>query len=420
MSNALDFTGNPFVDSGLAVLTRLTGHSEVSEVTFAEVAELVSDGTTLARDNSQLKSFTMVFGTNGVLTQPAYKKAAQNELIYKTIVKRLLVAAQHEGADGTPCELTGILTKFDFHGMCAAALDGAGQKVPERKWIGRDWVPLAGSLGNDAQALPAASRPLHASATALLALQYLPLGLFLHQGRLACYQCTYAPLMQQLTADVVEHNRVRLRAGDVEILGKGEGSSVVFNGLLQRFERLQREKADYHLPPNTTLFLWLFSNSGTGADCRILEIPDLVLHFLWDACLEGYSAEIRRLVAGESKDPRQQFFTAIREGRDYPNLYPFKKWPGTSQEFYEFYQNRIRGWSGTALAVARRLARLVGEGNDPKRLKELRKPDAFNKAGSSSRNAVRGCTADHWSSRNTTRSSPPSGTRFASKTTAGT
>src|ERR1700722_188775 len=171
MSNALDFTGNPFVDSGLAVLTRLTGHSEVSEVTFAEVAELVSDGTTLARDNSQLKSFTMVFGTNGVLTQPAYKKAAQNELIYKTIVKRLLVAAQHEGADGTPCELTGILTKFDFHGMCAAALDGAGQKVPERKWIGRDWVPLAGSLGNDAQALPAASRPLHASATALLALQ---------------------------------------------------------------------------------------------------------------------------------------------------------------------------------------------------------------------------------------------------------
>src|ERR1019366_10054819 len=119
MSNALDYTGNPFVDSGLAVMTRLTGHREVSEMTFAEVAELVSDGSGLARDNSRLKSFTMVFGTNGVLTQPAYKKAGQNELIYKAIVKRLLSAAEREGTAGVPCELTGILTQFDFHGMCA-------------------------------------------------------------------------------------------------------------------------------------------------------------------------------------------------------------------------------------------------------------------------------------------------------------
>ena len=120
--------------------------------------------------------------------------------------------------------LTGIFTRFNFHKMCASALAEAGQKVPERKSIGRDWVPLAGSLGNDAQALPAASRSLHVSATALLSLQYLPLGMFLHQGRLACYQCTYSPLMQQLTQDVVERNRVRMQAGDTEILGKGAGS----------------------------------------------------------------------------------------------------------------------------------------------------------------------------------------------------
>ncbi len=396
MSNALEFTGNPFVDSGLAVMTRLTGHSNVSEMTFADVAQLVGDGSALARYNSRHKSFTMVFGTNGVLTQPAYKKAGQNELIYKAIVRRLLDAAEQEGSAGNPCELTGILTRFDFHAMCASALAEAGQKtIPERKWIGRDWVPLAGSLGNDAQALPAASRPLHVSATALLALQYLPLGLFLHQGRLACYQCTDPLFMQKLTADVVEDNRVRMKAGNVEILGKGEGSSVVLSFLLGRFEELQNEKATYNLPPNTTLFLWLFSNSGTGADCRVLEIPDLVLHFLWDACLKEYSSEIRRLVAGEPKDPRQQFFAAIRERRDYRDLYPSKKSDGTSQEFYEFYQNRIRGWSGTGLAVARRIARHISEGADPKRLKELRKPEAFNKVGSSGRSAVRGYIADH-------------------------
>jgi hypothetical protein len=395
MQNHLHFSGNPFVDSGLAVMTHLAGKSAVAELAFTDIRELVGDASALTRDNSRLKLFTMVFGTNGVLTQPAYKKAGKNEVIYKAIVNRLLEAAEQEGEEGTPCELTGIRTKFNFHEMCASALGEAGQTVPEQKWIGRDWVPLAGSLGNDAQALPAASRPLHVSATALLALQYLPLGLFLHQGRLACYQCTYAPLMQHLTADVVERNRIRMQAGDAEILGKGEGSTVLLDGLLQRFEALQQAKAEYQLPTNTTLFLWLFLNSGKRADCNIFEIPDHVLHFLWDAGVEGFSTEIRRLVANQSKDhPRKQFFTAIREKRDYLDLYPFKKWPGTSQEFYEFYQNRICDWTGSSLAVARRLTGIVREGADPKRLKEFQKPDSL-KNTPVVRNAIRRIIAEN-------------------------
>lgn len=394
MQNNLHFSGNPFVDSGLAVMAYLAGKGDIGDLTFADIRKLVNDGSVLTRDNLRLKSFTMVFGTNGVLTQHAYKKIGKNEVIYKAIVKRLLEAAEHEGEEGTPCELTGIRTQFNFQEMCVSALAEAGQKVPERKWIGRDWVPLAGSLGNDAQALPAASRPLQVSATALLALQYLPMGLFLHQGRLACYQCTHAPLMQQLTADIVDRNRIRMQAGDVEIQGKGEGSTVLLNGLIQRFGELQEVKAEYQLPPNTTLFLWLFSNSGTGADCSILEIPDHVLHFLWDASVKGFSSEIRRLVAGQSKDPRQQFFTAIHERRDYPSLYSFKKWAGTSQDFYEFYQSRICCWSGKALAVARQLTNIIVEGTDPKRLKEFQKPDAF-KNTYVARNAIRRLIADN-------------------------
>ena len=104
MLNALQFTGNPFVDSGLAVMTHLAGRRDVSELTFSEVKKLTNDGGALARDNSRLKSFTMVFGTNGVLTQPAYKKAGKNKLIYKAIVKSLLDAAEQEGSEGSPCE----------------------------------------------------------------------------------------------------------------------------------------------------------------------------------------------------------------------------------------------------------------------------------------------------------------------------
>src|ERR1019366_1692979 len=134
-------------------MTYLAGKGDVGDLTFADIRKLVNDGSVLTRDNLRLKSFTMVFGTNGVLTQHAYKKVGKNEVIYKAIVKRLFEAAEQEGEEGTPCELTGIPTRFNFHEMCASALTEAGQKVPEQKWIGRDWVPFAGSLGNDAQAL---------------------------------------------------------------------------------------------------------------------------------------------------------------------------------------------------------------------------------------------------------------------------
>lgn len=380
----MQFTGNPFVDAGLAVISRLAGKADIVDLSWPDIQALVGDGSDLTHQNLQLRSFTMVFGTNGPLIQYAYKKAGQNELIYRELIRGLLEAAQMEGSNGAPCELTGIPTEFDFHGVCSQALRAAGQKIPERKWIGRDSVPLAGSLGNDAQALPAASRPLHVSATAILALQYLPLGLFLFQGRLACFQSTDDALTQRLTADIVEHNRVRLKAGDNEILGKGRGSGIVLDSLIRFFEELQHSKAEYDLPPNTTLLLWLFSNSGAGANCDILEIPDAVLHVLWDACVEGYSTELRRLMASDSKDPRQQLFTAIRESRDYQGLYPFKKWAGTSQEFYDFYQERVCCWRRQALVSAKRVSRLTIEGAEPKHLKNLRKPEGFRDRGNRS------------------------------------
>jgi hypothetical protein len=389
----MQFTGNPFVDSGLAVMTHLTGRGQISELTRADVRSVVGDGSELAHQNSRLKSFTMVFGTNGPLTQHAYKRSGQNEPIYKSIVQGLLEESEKEGLEGIPCELTGIATQFDLHDVCAHALRSAGQKIPEHKWIGRDWVPLAGSLGNDAQALPGASRSLHVSATALLALQYLPLGLFLFQGRLTCFQSTHEPLTQQLTADIVEHNNVRLKAGNQEILGKGQGSGVLLDSFLRLFERLQDSRVEYDLPSNTSLLLWLFSNSGAGANCDILEIPDAILHFLWDACRQGYSTELRRLMLRDSKDPRQQLFTTIRENRDYWPLYPAKAWPGTSQAFYEFYQERVCEWPSQALAVAGRLVCLVTKTTEPKRLKELRKPEAFRAAGN--RSTLRRLIAEH-------------------------
>jgi hypothetical protein len=362
----MDLTGNPFVDTGLMVLAELAGKPGVSALTLSDLRDVFGDGEQLARDNQDLKCFTMVFGTNGPLTQPAYRKTGKNRELYVSIVKQFLNFAAIEGDSGPRCDLTGTRTKFDFQTVCAEALREAGLPVPEKKYLGRDWVPLGGSLGNDAQALPVASRPLHVSAVALFALQYLPLGVFLFKGKLTCPQSSHEELTQAWVSDVVHRNQDRIKLGQTEILGKGGGTSGVLDLLMRLAE-------DVSYVPGTEASLWLFSNSGTGADCQTELIPESALKFVYQA-RSRFGSEIRRLVASEPKDSRQQLFECIRGERDYPGLYPFKKQDGASPEFYDFYQREIKRANQTGLSAARKLARFVLEGG-AKRLKEIRKPE---------------------------------------------
>ena len=383
----MDLTGNPFVDTGLMVLASLAEKNDVDSLSFTDLRQVFGTGEQLARDNQKLKCFTMVFGTNGPLTQPAYKKTGKNEQIYRATIGQLLDCAEKEGKTGQRCDLSGVKTDFDFQAICANALKQAGLPVPEQKWLGRDWIPLGGSLGNDAQALPGASRPLHVSALALFALQYLPLGVFLFKGKLTCYQSTAASLTQTLISDNVIRNQDQLSQGGTEILGKGAGTGILLDRLMSYFESVQDVVRAEALPDNTELFLWLFSNSGTGADCRTEPVPEKAVKFVYEAGLAGFNAEIRRLLANDGKDPRWQLFECIRSGRDYPGLYPFKKWAGASPELYELYQREIRSISPAALAVARKLAALIIDGLDAKRLKEVRKAEFVNTA--SGRNLAR-------------------------------
>ena len=387
-------TGNPFVDEGWHVLTHLAGKDHPASLAWTDIRKTFGDGVELARTNSRLKSFTMVFGTNGPLTQPAYRKQQKNEIIYTSIMRRLLEAAEQEGSIGEPCELTGIRTNLDFGRICTAALKEAGQKTPERKWVGRDWIPLAGSLGNDAQALPAASRPMHVSATALVALQYLPLAVYLFQGRLTCYQSTQPSLVQQLVADVVQENLNRLHAGNPEILGKGAGTGAFVRLVMDRFKRMRQMQRAGELRPHTDLYLWLFSNSGAGADCRIVPIPDRVLRFLWEAVCAGFEYDIEQMLKVDPADSRFQFLECIRSEQDYRGLYAYKKWEGAEQRFYEFYQQRVCRRRPGALRSARVLANSVRRSLDKKKVGELQKPEAFHR--SEHRNAIRKIVADRF------------------------
>lgn len=377
-------TGNPFVDNGLMVLAALAAKDSVDELSLSDIRQVFGSGEELARNNQALKSFTMVFGTNGPLTQPAYRKSGSNKAIYLAIVRQLLDIAEQEGESGDRCDLSGVHTTLDFQSICAKALRDANLPIPEQKWLGRDWVPLGGSLGNDAQALPVASRSLRVSAIALFALQYLPLGVSLLRGKLCCPQATRQELAQAWVGRNVELNRDRIAAGSREILGKGAGSGAVLDQLLHCYDEVSYAPGE--------AVLWLFSNSGAGADCETVDIPDRALSFVSQAH-SRFGSEIRALIGSESKDSRQQLFECLRGQRDYPGLYSDKKLPGASAEFYDFYQEQICDASKEALAVARKLANLVlSSARNAKDLKEIRKPEYLRSAVG--RNRVRRTIAE--------------------------
>ena len=73
------------------------------------------------------------------------------------------------------------------------------------------------------------------------------------------------------------------------------------------------------LEPETSLYMWLFSNAGTGPDCSIEEIPNTALRFLFQAIRHIDRGEIRDLV---TNNVGYNFLDYIERGEDYIPLYP--------------------------------------------------------------------------------------------------
>ena len=354
------WTGNPFVDTGLMVILHLANKNEISELSYENVKRVLGDGRELASRNAKLKSFTMVFGRNGPLTNGyGYKSGTPSEKnyqIYINLVKGLLNAIQIKEQDGYICEICGINTNFNFATLYKQVLSNAGEKIKEGKVLGREWFPLSGSLGSDAQALPSASRAMNICPTCLFSTHYLPVSLILLGGKVAVFQSTSQLFTMDLITAIVDDTIARVKAGDGVTIGKKEGTRVLTRRLLDYFEKLQKEKKRNNLPDYTNLLVWKFSNSGTGADCELEEIPNNALMFLWEAVNYGLRIEIDKLLANEPKDPRFQLLTAIREGKDYKGLYPYKKNPGANTELFILYQLKICNVAKKALIIAQKIA----------------------------------------------------------------
>ncbi|MEW6424829.1 MAG: hypothetical protein AB1523_08815 [Bacillota bacterium] len=384
----IELSGNPFVDTGLAVISSLAGLNKIDELTLADLKRVHGDGLQLTEWNSKLKAFTQVFGTNNPLYQASYGykggPSGTNKAIYRSVLEGLLNEIRKPGK-GLKCWACGEFSDFNLARVFKKAVEDNGRKAPEERWVGRDWFPLAGSLGSDAQALPAGSQPPYICAKCLFAIHYLPMGLILLDGRLVVFQSTSIEFWYELVRDIVNEVRGRVYSGIYETLGSNEGNNVIMKRIFEVFKRLQKEKYYGSVPAGTALYIWRFSNSGTSPDCMIEEIPNSAIIFLWEAVKEGLEPDLASLIKTEGKNPRYSLFQCILNKRDYPNLYPEGKKKGASPKLFALYQTYICNHSERALHMAWKLAKKIAENVSEKELHRLQRPEALQEAGVRSR-----------------------------------
>jgi hypothetical protein len=368
-------TGNPFVDTGLLTLqahaSKQRGLKSALPLTPALVVEAMNDaegfGRWLAKANRQLNSFFMVC-TNSALVNPSTNKSLKDKKElgflaeedtgwkdYLETLKRLQEELLEENDTGAP--------------ICESCGERPATNVLKR--VGRDFFPLAGSLGNDAQALPAASRAPRVCALCLIAIQWLPLGGILFNGKLACFQFTEPTLSQRFVEDTYRENRNRLATAKVKdkvpAYGSKQGATPAAQILVDRMRQLHEDIADYELSEDVSLNIWAFSNSGTSPDCEVFEIHNPALQFLWQAAKKHYIEISEMLKREDPKKSASHLLTAIENGADYGGFYPRKpnkNEPGvklTSTQLYELYQTYILKRSLATLKAAQLLASLVFE-----------------------------------------------------------
>ncbi len=346
---SVELTGNAFVDNGLAALATLSNCKTIDQLTLRKMKNVHKDGTKLARANSRLRSFIDIFTINSIITNPSFKDKEKCKRDYAKITTAMLNNIGNEDNENM-CEMCGNSRSMDLDKIVRKVV-----KEGEKRDIGRDWFPLAGSIVNDAQSLPSGSRSLSVCATCMFAVQYLPQSVIKNRGMLTIFQSTSTTFWYKLVKSVVNEMTSKLSTktkGDkIDTLGSGKeggGMIAIVNEMINLMEKMKLE-------PGTSLITWEFVN-GKKANYDTNEIPNYALVFLDKARQLGLRDEINTLI---HKDKNLLYHIINRH--DYLSLYPSKRHEndGVSPEFFLLYQTHIRNYNPSLLHTAFKIADYV-------------------------------------------------------------
>jgi len=330
----LNWTGNPWVDTGLAVAVVKANKNSLEEMTVEDFKKVIGDGGWLTHANEHLNSYVDLF-TNGFLNRQVKPKDKPAQRIkYEKIIAALLEDFEKSffvSVDSTNCcECTGIFPSANktLERLSEQFRKDGILKKDQRLDIGRNAFPLIGSITNDAGALPAASREPQLSAFALLCVQMASLAAIMLKGKIAFFQYTEPNLLiyhvKQIYDETIAKLDIIKKEGGAAItaIGTGNyGSQSTTLMLLNEFDKLKKDLEIEDLPKYISLNIWLVINAGTRVDCEVIEIPNAALEFIWEAAVK-FPDEIREILRTEKQ---KSILDCIENKEEYKSFYPFPK-----------------------------------------------------------------------------------------------
>ncbi len=329
----LSWTGNPLVDTGLAVAVIKANRKSPEELTVEDFKNVIGDGKWLTYANEHLNSYVCLFA-NGFLNRQVKPKDKPAKMIkYEKIIAALLKDFERSfsvNVDSTNyCECTGIFPSANktLKQLSEQFRKDGILKKGQRLDIGRNAFPLIGSITNDAGALPAASREPQLSAFALLCVQMASLAAVMLKGKIAFFQYTEPNLLVSHVKQIYNETRAKLdtigEEGGVAItaIGTGKGSQSIALMLLNQFKSLKDSLEIENLPEYISLNIWLVINSGTSFDCEVVEIPNTALKFIWEV-VEKFPDEINGILRNEKQ---KSILDCIENKEEYAPFYPYPK-----------------------------------------------------------------------------------------------
>lgn len=370
------YTGNAMLNNALMTIEALAGLKSVRDITPSSLLKLYQRQD-LKSLNTRLKSYTMLFTKNG----PLHNDAKNGATVYDALMQKLLINPEVEG--DKVCEISGLKFKTTFTDRFIEVLKSIGLSDKEIKkkdtTLNRNWFPLIGGLGSDAQALPQAKFVIQIHPVCIAIMQFLPLSALLYKGGILLIDSSNFEFSRRFVAQNTKDVQKRIEVTPVEESIENIRDFSKGNYLLKAIGILEDKELD---ETYSDLNLWSFSNSGTGANCEIDRVPNSLLKKLISLRKDiTIAPELIRILTDQGSSYR--FLEHLENNTEWPGLYPAvfgsgkKKveQTGVSVKFLEAYFKEIDSQQKTA--YARYLAYLIRKYKTFSFDKYLSKTDAW-------------------------------------------
>ncbi|NMC03871.1 MAG: hypothetical protein GYA24_01605, partial [Candidatus Lokiarchaeota archaeon] len=296
----------------------------------------------LVANITRFKAYSMIYTMNHPRSNPSEKDEKVKMDTFHALLVALVKGIEREfdpaRAKQSTCDVCGHAHDFVFDEVFRSILEQL-QKEPSLKFPCREFFPLAGTMGGEAQTFSNMSKGPNICPRCLLMVYYLPFSSQVIEGNLAIFQLSDPRLQYLLVSRVVQKcvERINIAKPDDKIETDGKDkkhkNELVFEQLLDLFKSVlpaSPTPADVKASfpgRNVDCWLWKYTNAGQGAYLSYEHIPNALVYFVYTCYCFDLHESLISMLKQELKDIKytpKQFFNCIRGKM----LYDFDKLDG--------------------------------------------------------------------------------------------